>query len=1013
MGRNSATFSVVAVSLAAVLIAAVGGAAGQDQVPTMSVVGASPTTPEALPKELVAFVGLGGPADRVVGAAQGGRTIVYFQSQRAEEVEAVRAAAEAAGVLGTAVFADQGGGGRIGLASNLADKVFVSAALAGNHAVMDEAARVLRPGGLRIIDGTGARTDATEAFRKPAPAGKVDDWSHPYHGPDNNPLSTDALAVAPYQTQFLSEPKFSPMPEVTVAAGGRLFRAMGNHAMRVNQNAPLNTLFCINAYNGTVLWTRPLREGFLIHRCTMIATPEVLYLGDDISCKRIDAASGQVIGEITVPADISDGPVWKWMALDKTTAGKFLLCALVGGQEVSAPTIVSKSVALGHWPWGRWPGYVYDDPRTNTGFGRTLVGIDPVTGAILWHHRQDEYIDGRGVCMSNGRIYFYSPDKSLSCLDAANGQIVWQADGKDLLEAIGSTGPAQHAYLGFSPTSFIKCDRKYVYLAGPQRPNLVVVSAADGKLAYRRAGGNVHLILGADFLYAIGGNPGGKIEYGTWNPLVRYPSRRNCARTTGSADAIFYRAREGTVRIDLATDVAQHIAPMRPPCQDGVIVSNGMLHWGPWMCGCPLALYGQVTLAPAEKLDPAWVAEDARLERGPVRPSGPAPVKVRPGDWPCWGGDAAQSCLTTVRIAPETTPAWSVEIPSSVLPTGAVTASGTAFVADRNGTVRALSVRDGKELWKASTGGPIYYAPAIAPEAGAVVVGSADGHVYAFDAASGKLLWRFRVGPAERRIPVFGRLISTWPVAGGVVVQNGVIFAAGGIADYDGTFVCALDAATGKPRWINDAGGTLNQTVRTGVSLQGPLSIRKGQLQFPGGSVFLTARYNLSTGACMVAPQDSIRSAGATAFGAYYPEYDRYANLACTFEDGTTLSHSVRYDLARQSNLALLKPASATTTRPAGALMRRRRGSPPRQAVWESGRKMRCSAFIVGTETFVAAGETATGPIVAAMRVSDGVVLWEQRLAAPVVQHGLAIDADGNILASLLNGAIVCLRPVR
>ena len=51
---------------------------------------------------------------------------------------------------------------------------------------------------------------------KPFPAG-TDDWSHPYHGPDNNPQSTDQLARAPYLTHFLAEPWYSPMPLMTVA----------------------------------------------------------------------------------------------------------------------------------------------------------------------------------------------------------------------------------------------------------------------------------------------------------------------------------------------------------------------------------------------------------------------------------------------------------------------------------------------------------------------------------------------------------------------------------------------------------------------------------------------------------------------------------------------------------------------------------------------------------------------------------------------------------------------------
>ena len=90
------------------------------------------------------------------------------------------------------------------------------------------------------------RWSADEEIVKPAPA-HADAWSHPYHGPDNNPQSTDQIARAPYLTQFLADPMFVPMPEVSVAAGGRVFRAFGHIAHKANQNAMLNTLIASTA----------------------------------------------------------------------------------------------------------------------------------------------------------------------------------------------------------------------------------------------------------------------------------------------------------------------------------------------------------------------------------------------------------------------------------------------------------------------------------------------------------------------------------------------------------------------------------------------------------------------------------------------------------------------------------------------------------------------------------------------------------------------------------------------
>ena len=75
----------------------------------------------------------------------------------------------------------------------------------------------------------------------------------------------------------------------------------------------------------------------------------------------------------------------------------------------------------------------------------------------------------------------------------------------------------------------------------------------------------------------------------------------------------------------------------------------------------------------------------------------------------------------------------------------------------------------------------------------------------------------FRAAPLERKIPVYGSLSSTWPVGGGVLVEDGVAYAAAGMANYDGTHVYALDAATGKIRWQNNtSGGTAGGLLPTG-----------------------------------------------------------------------------------------------------------------------------------------------------------------------------------------------------
>jgi len=986
--------------------AGIAGIAAADPTP-VSAAAKSALARLGITRGICAVVGLpeGGAAETVTDLARGSDLVVYFQSSEADEVQAVREAAGAAGLLGSRVFADAGDVRRLHLADNLAGAVLAASAMHQPSACA-ELLRVLHPQGKALI--------GDEEIVKPFPAG-IDSWSHSYHGPDNNTQSRDQLARAPYLTQFLAEPLFVPMPEISVAAGGRVFRAFGHIAHKANQNAMLNTLICANGFNGTILWKRTLPEGFMIHRNTLVATPELLYLADSNSCKRIDAASGEIRDEIVVPEGVSDGPVWKWMALVDG-----VLYALVGGRETPISTQRSQTPGLGHWPWGMWDGHDYRDPRTNFGFGRTFLAIDTARRKVLWSHREADYVDARGVCLAAGRIYFYVPEKQLGCLDAATGSVQWRNSDADLLAAIGPNGRAQHYVTGYSTTTYLKVFGKYLFFAGPQRSRLVTARIEDGQLLWQKDHGNLLLVLRDDGVYAAGPQNGGsdgvpetgfKFAYETGEVLAKLPKRRACTRATGSVDSIFYRANEGTVRFATGTNRTHHMAPMRPPCQDGVIISDGHLYWGPWMCGCQLSLYGHVCLAPAGDFDFRPRLDDSRLVQAAdfqaVRP-----FPAEPGDWPAYQGDNERSAKTAATVPPRVSPRWAVAVPGGGFPTAPIAAGGRVFFGDRNGVLHAVDAADGRPQWQAYTGGAIYLPPAL--EDGRLFVGSADGRVYAFEAATGRPLWTFRAAPVDRWIPVYGKLMSTWPVSGGVVVRGGVVYAAAGISHFDGTHVYALDAASGRVKWHNDTSGTTSEEVDHGVSVQGELSLRGEELRFLGGGVHEEARYDLATGKCLNEPVDQPASAFHTAFYAYYPDYGKYLPLDSRLGDGRWLSYDCSYEGSWQSRLMLLPPLPPGAQRPAKPLSRWglqwRRGQ-KLETIWQQPTQRRFNSFIVGSQTLLAAGHTGDdardSSFLAALRLDTGDELWLEPLPGPVVKGGTAIDHQGRIFVSLENGKVL------
>jgi outer membrane protein assembly factor BamB len=311
------------------------------------------------------------------------------------------------------------------------------------------------------------------------------------------------------------------------------------------------------------------------------------------------------------------------------------------------------------------------------------------------------------------------------------------------------------------------------------------------------------------------------------------------------------------------------------------------------------------------------------------------------------------------------------------------------FVASADGTVRALDAAEGKLRWKAYTGGAVHFSPALWK--GRLYTGSFDGYVYAHEAATGRLLWRFRAAPAGRRIPVFGRLISTWPVAGGVVVKDGTVYAAAGIAHYDSTHVYALDAVTGKVKWYNDKSGQLSDKTNCGISLQGNLHLSGDRLCFPGGNAYGMAQYDVRTGKCLNAPRHAPSGITLTAFDYYYPAYS--SDVArMPLAGGKRVEH-------RGGALGLYggpPPKGRRPPRPKPLWQNRSVGQAPR-------------SFVAAPNGLLVAGRD--GPksgTLAAVNLEDGSCSWTQKLPARPVKWGAATDSKGRILVSLEDGRVLC-----
>jgi outer membrane protein assembly factor BamB len=163
-----------------------------------------------------------------------------------------------------------------------------------------------------------------------------------------------------------------------------------------------------------------------------------------------------------------------------------------------------------------------------------------------------------------------------------------------------------------------------------------------------------------------------------------------------------------------------------------------------------------------------------------------------------------------------------------------VCVNGRVFVGGADGTVWALDAANGDILWHVSSHAAVVHAPAYWE--GRVVFGSCDGALYCVDASNGKLLGRTELAPERRFVNVMNRLMSAWPLGGGVVLSDdGIAYAAAGNTAADGAVAVAMDVTTGKLRWRQSY--TLDRREpKLSFGVQGNILLKGSTLYVNGGA---------------------------------------------------------------------------------------------------------------------------------------------------------------------------------
>jgi eukaryotic-like serine/threonine-protein kinase len=114
-------------------------------------------------------------------------------------------------------------------------------------------------------------------------------------------------------------------------------------------------------------------------------------------------------------------------------------------------------------------------------------------------------------------------------------------------------------------------------------------------------------------------------------------------------------------------------------------------------------------------------------------------------------------------------------------------AQGKVYFGSGDGNVYAIDAKSGVLAWKFATGDVVHASPAVAGNT--VYIGSWDGRLYAIDAESGQQKWAFEAG----QDPTYHNQVG---FQSSPAVVDGTVYV--GCRD---AHVYALDAASGRKKW--------------------------------------------------------------------------------------------------------------------------------------------------------------------------------------------------------------------
>jgi outer membrane protein assembly factor BamB len=357
------------------------------------------------------------------------------------------------------------------------------------------------------------------------------------------------------------------------------------------------------------------------------------------------------------------------------------------------------------------------------------------------------------------------------------------------------------------------------------------------------------------------------------------------------------------------------------------------------------------------------------------------------------------------------------------------------FASSADDKVYALDSMTGQQRWTFFTEGPVRLAPCISN--GKVYVASDDGSVYCLSADDGSLVWKHKGNERERIIPGNDRMISTWPIRSGLLVDNGILYFAAGLFPNQGANLSALSAEDGSVKWtrkitISPQGYLLasNERLYVPTGRTNPFIFARadgeslGELSSGGGTFALLTENVLVTGpgrrekelnASDVETRDKIATFGGLRMLVGGPTaYMQSEKQLSAFDREAYLQLSRERNLLISKRDALIEQLKKTDKTTLQATQFQQEIGTLATRINELSKKMKdcylwtvkCEypyAMIMGGDTLFVGGDSK----VAAIETSMGKIIWQAPVSGKA--YGLSI-INGRLYVSTDKGLIHCFR---